>query len=387
VLTGSLYVADNLRSGIDISGLKNTGFIRSLGYEGFNQATGSNGGGGFLLFSGSALPEQSATPYTGVGLEMVATSESYFKFRTDPSELEIVTDKFFLGKSGSVFISGSNGNLAISASNFSVTQDGTVTAQKMRLFDYLVADLIMYRIITITSGNKALYYENYTYNTRNFTRLLLDGSLGGEIATQVRINEAPDYPFGEIRTPDAGLGAGDGDAIQFEVATTVYIALEAKSSATDAFFADSDDWHYPLFQTRTLGGAQYGTAPDGTLGTKYSVWQLRSGCRIQFLKSTNDYRPVGISSFDWGNDSKGLINFHRGLSTAAGPIYVGGGVGNANNPAAALQVDSTSQGFLPPRMTSTQRDGISSPPQGLIIYNTTAVKLQCYNGSGWQNLF
>ena len=128
MLTGSLYVADSLRSGIDISGLKNTGYIRSLGYEGFNQATGSNGGGGFLLFSGSALPQQTATSYTGIGLEMVATSESYFKFRTDPSELEIVTDKFFLGKQGEQFISGSNGNIEISSSNFQLNPDGTINA-------------------------------------------------------------------------------------------------------------------------------------------------------------------------------------------------------------------------------------------------------------------
>jgi hypothetical protein len=128
MLTGSLYVADSLRSGIDISGLKNTGYIRSLGYEGFNQATGSNGGGGFLLFSGSALPQQTATPYQGIGLEMVATSESYFKFRTDPSELEIVTDKFFLGKVGEQFISGSNGNIEISSSNFQLNPDGTINA-------------------------------------------------------------------------------------------------------------------------------------------------------------------------------------------------------------------------------------------------------------------
>ena len=128
MITGSLYVADSLLSGIDISGLKNTGYIRSLGYEGFNQATGSNGGGGFLLFSGSALPQQTATPYQGIGLEMVATSESYFKFRTDPSELEVVTDKFFFGKSGSQFISGSNGNLEIFSDGYHLTAEGNITA-------------------------------------------------------------------------------------------------------------------------------------------------------------------------------------------------------------------------------------------------------------------
>jgi hypothetical protein len=51
MLTGSLYVADSLNSGVAISGYPNSGFIRSLGYEGF-----ASGFPGFLLWSGSALP-------------------------------------------------------------------------------------------------------------------------------------------------------------------------------------------------------------------------------------------------------------------------------------------------------------------------------------------
>jgi hypothetical protein len=396
MLTGSLFVADTLSSGVEISGLQNTGYVRSLGYEGFNQATGSSAGG-FLLFSGSALPQQSETTYQGVGLEMVADANNYFRFRTNPSILDIRTEtiflsgsnvdintpKFFLGQANGVFISGSNGNLAISASNFSVTQDGAVAANRMQLSDYLVADLVMYRIVKIQSGNKIQYYENYVYDSKNFTRIMLDGSLGGDIATQVRIETLPDYPIGEIITPNSGLGVGDGDAIQFEVAVNnLYLAKKAKSNFTDVFHADSDDWHYPLFQTRTIGSTQYGTPPDGTLGSQYSLWKLNSGCRIQFLKSTNDYRPVGISSFDWGSDTTGLANFHRGLSTAAGPIYVGGGVGNTNHTSAALQIDSTTQGFLPPRMTTTQRNSITAA-EGLIIYNTTTNKHEGYDGVSW----
>lgn len=54
---------------------------------------------------------------------------------------------------------------------------------------------------------------------------------------------------------------------------------------------------------------------------------------------------------------------------------------------AKLQVDSTTQGFLPPRMTGTQRDAIESPASGLIIYNTTTNKAQCYNGTSWNDMF
>jgi hypothetical protein len=128
MITGSLYVADSLRSGIEVNGLRGTGYIRSLGYEGFNQATGSAGQGGFLLFSGSALPQQTATSYEGVGLEMVADGDNFFRFRTNPSILDVHTKTFFLGDPTTQFISGSNGQLEISSSNFQLNPDGTINA-------------------------------------------------------------------------------------------------------------------------------------------------------------------------------------------------------------------------------------------------------------------
>jgi hypothetical protein len=48
-----------------------------------------------------------------------------------------------------------------------------------------------------------------------------------------------------------------------------------------------------------------------------------------------------------------------------------------------LDVSSTTKGFLPPRMTTAQRDAISSPPAGLVIYNTSTNVLNFYNGSAW----
>lgn len=54
------------------------------------------------------------------------------------------------------------------------------------------------------------------------------------------------------------------------------------------------------------------------------------------------------------------------------------------NASAMLQVDSTTKGFLPPRMTTTQRDAISTPATGLQIFNTTTNKINFYNGSAWE---
>lgn len=53
---------------------------------------------------------------------------------------------------------------------------------------------------------------------------------------------------------------------------------------------------------------------------------------------------------------------------------------------AALTVTSTTKGFLPPRMTSTQRDAITSPTAGLMLYNSTTNKLQVRTNVAWVDL-
>ena len=47
------------------------------------------------------------------------------------------------------------------------------------------------------------------------------------------------------------------------------------------------------------------------------------------------------------------------------------------NASAALDVTSTSLGFLPPRMTAVQRDAITSPALGLMVFCTN-----CASGDG-----
>ena len=60
------------------------------------------------------------------------------------------------------------------------------------------------------------------------------------------------------------------------------------------------------------------------------------------------------------------------------------GIGTSTpNSKAALDITSTTTGFLPPRMDSTQRNAIDSPPEGLVIYNTSIRAFQCYNGTAW----
>ena len=64
---------------------------------------------------------------------------------------------------------------------------------------------------------------------------------------------------------------------------------------------------------------------------------------------------------------------------------IGIGMGIASPHASAkVQIDSTTQGFLPPRMTNAQRSAIASPAVGLMVYCTDMVEgLYVYKSMGW----
>jgi len=62
-----------------------------------------------------------------------------------------------------------------------------------------------------------------------------------------------------------------------------------------------------------------------------------------------------------------------GLITGGSTIHV----------SARSQVDSTTKGFLPPRMTDAQARAIVTPANGLIVYNTTIDHLCCYQAGAW----
>jgi len=93
-----------------------------------------------------------------------------------------------------------------------------------------------------------------------------------------------------------------------------------------------------------------------------------------------------------GNVNTGVVQLGGGGTVSANAYFnaisesFGFGVSSINA-SAKLQIDSTTKGFLPPRMTTTQKNAIASPAAGLVLYDSTTNKLQCYNGSTWNDLF
>jgi len=63
------------------------------------------------------------------------------------------------------------------------------------------------------------------------------------------------------------------------------------------------------------------------------------------------------------------------------------GVGTTSpNASAILDAQSTTKGVRMPNMTTTQKNAISSPAAGLMVFDTTLAKLCVYSGAAWQTI-
>jgi len=91
---------------------------------------------------------------------------------------------------------------------------------------------------------------------------------------------------------------------------------------------------------------------------------------------------IGNTTTGLGSNTTVLGNSSTTLTALYGAVITGG---TATDASAQLQADSTTKGFLPPRMTTTQKNAISTPATGLTVFDTTLGKL-CVFSTTWQTI-
>jgi len=189
-------------------------------------------------------------------------------------------------------------------------------------------------------------------------------SSNGGTPTSINI----DYTTGNVligTTTDAGY--------KLDVNGTARVKGTGTSGA-DAFTVQ-DNTGVQIFNVNDLGQIQIGktTAINWTFSSNSLI-----STQYAFIFSNNgSILTTGAASGGvFGNNNGGKISDN--------------GIANAQVASAVLEVNSTTKGFLPPRMTGAQAEAISSPAEGLMVYATdgTGVTITSkgwwgYDGATW----
>jgi hypothetical protein len=81
-----------------------------------------------------------------------------------------------------------------------------------------------------------------------------------------------------------------------------------------------------------------------------------------------------------------LFSFFAGIQVSFSQNIAINNTGATPDSKAMLDISSNTKGILIPRLTQSERDAITTPPAGLLLYNTSAGSFQYYNGVVWLNL-
>lgn len=127
-------------------------------------------------------------------------------------------------------------------------------------------------------------------------------------------------------------------------------------------------------------------------GTNISLNQAGNTYTVNATVSTSgEWHILGNSGTTAGTNFLGTTDaqdlvFKRNSSEAF-RVYSSGniiGIGTATPAASSLvDVTSTTKGFLVPRMTTVQKNAISSPATGLIVFDTDLLYFYFYDGVSW----
>lgn len=180
----------------------------------------------------------------------------------------------------------------------------------------------------------------------------------------------------------SGSNLGENDGI-FEVLSHVSNLLTIRGIGLTASVED-------FTQNQFVANAS-----DSATITKITVSVLRSGVDGQWEAATGSVTGFVFSDFAVQNATliEGSVLFAdaNGNVSQDNASFFWDDTNNSlgigpNTPVASsiLELSSTAKGFLPPRMTSTQRDAITTPAEGLVIYDLTNNKPDFYNGTAWK---
>src|SRR6185369_14521112 len=95
--------------------------------------------------------------------------------------------------------------------------------------------------------------------------------------------------------------------------------------------------------------------------------------------------PGTALGFSIAGQDRLVIDFFNAQTQSFLPVLISPVV-TFMDPSAILELQSSTKGFLPPKMTTTERLAIVSPASGLMVYDTDLNQWAGWNGTSWSLL-
>jgi hypothetical protein len=210
-----------------------------------------------------------------------------------------------------------------------------------------------YKIFTSSNG--------YIYNGTAGDIAILNDVASGRIKFSAGASATAQMTI--FNTGNVGINTTTDAGFKLDVNGT------ARVSATDGatafqITAPTRAWYFTTSASGGTFNAISGSANGGS-GTGNFGYVLGGGWAFHIGTTTSQ-----------GNSLLGVYT----SGANAGDVRIGGQTSVASS---LLTLDSTTKGFLPPRMTTTQKNAIASPAAGLMVYDTTLNVISFYNGTIW----
>ena len=176
---------------------------------------------------------------------------------------------------------------------------------------------------------------------------------------------------------------GNTERMRIDSSGNVGIATTSPSTYKDsqgAVLVVGGSPNYATIQTRGDGPTGYGNGVS--YGGSYSTNPI-NGARMWIGAAGASGQRGGILFYTKDLDDNTTQPLERMRINSSGNV----GIGTASPDASAiLDAQSTTKGVRMPNMTTTQKNAISSPAAGLMVFDTTLAKLCVYSGSAWQTI-
>ena len=186
----------------------------------------------------------------------------------------------------------------------------------------------------------------------------------------------------------------------YELNGTLYGNVSIRSNYNNATNAGSLNFYSASSSTNTTERMRIDSEGNVGLGTANTAMPSGKGiniydtnvARVNLKNNTsgdgvNDGATMAFNAngdfFIYNKEATGLIQLGTNSTTHVTLDENGNlGIGTVS-PSAPLEVSSTTGGVVFPRLTTAQRDAISTPTDGETIFNTTTNVVESWNGSGW----